>query len=222
MVVGEHAAGAVAREGCLELLGARGLSESVDARSCDLEFLDRRGGRAHDRLREPEVPGVEPLTLSFGCKGHRLGERADVNLLIMVSADSDGHSRAVLGRVRCPVRWPGSSLRTRLSGERAAENESIFRDANERVEERLGELTLDRGRSPFLCECEDLHCREMVRLTREEYESVRSRPNRFVLVCGHSFTEAHVLSEADRFQVVEKTGRAGDVAAELDPRSGER
>jgi hypothetical protein len=37
-----------------------------------------------------------------------------------------------------------------LSAERAAQNESIFHDANERVEERLGELTLEDGRSPFL------------------------------------------------------------------------
>ena len=72
-----------------------------------------------------------------------------------------------------------------LSAERAAENESIFRNANERVEEQLGELTLEEGRSPFLCECEDVRCRTMLRLTREEYEHVRSEPNRFVLAPGH-------------------------------------
>lgn len=106
-----------------------------------------------------------------------------------------------------------------LSAERAAENESIFRDANERVEERLGELTLEEGRSPFLCECEDLRCRELVRLTREEYESVRSRPNRFVVAHGHPFTDAQVVGESERFQVIEKMGRAGEVAETLDPRS---
>jgi hypothetical protein len=109
-----------------------------------------------------------------------------------------------------------------LSAERAAENESIFRDANERVEERLGELTLEEGRSPFLCECEDLHCREMVRLSREEYEAVRSRPNRFVIAPGHPYTEARVVSDRERFLVIEKIGRAGEVAEELDPRSQQR
>lgn len=113
--------------------------------------------------------------------------------------------------------WWGVSL----SAERAARNESIFRDANERVEQRLGELTLEEGRSPFLCECEDLRCREMVRLTREEYESVRSQPNRFVIKHGHPFEEAQLVGNGDGYQVIEKLGRAGEVAAELDPRSSE-
>jgi hypothetical protein len=109
-----------------------------------------------------------------------------------------------------------------LSARRAAENESIFRDANERVEERLGELTLEDGRSPFLCECEDLHCRQMLRLSREEYEAVRSRPNRFVVAPGHPITNSMIVSEGERYHVVDKTGEAGAVAADLDPRSGKR
>lgn len=109
-----------------------------------------------------------------------------------------------------------------LSAERAAQNESIFRDANERVEERLGELTLEEGRSPFLCECEDIRCRAMLRLTREEYEQVRSRPNRFMIAPGHPYTDAHVVAEDTRFLVIEKAGRAGAVAKELDPRADER
>jgi len=108
-----------------------------------------------------------------------------------------------------------------LSAERAAQNESIFRDANERVEERLGELTLEDGRSPFLCECEDLRCREMVRLTREEYEDVRSRPNRFLVAPGHGFTHARVVDDRGGFLVIEKTGRAGEVAQDLDPRAAQ-
>jgi hypothetical protein len=109
-----------------------------------------------------------------------------------------------------------------LSAQRAAENESIFRDANERIEERLGELTLEEGRSPFLCECEDLRCREMLRLTRDEYETVRARPDRFVVAPGHAVTNVRLVSETGRFQVIEKTGEAGEIAADLDPRSSER
>ena len=109
-----------------------------------------------------------------------------------------------------------------LSAERAAENESIFRAANERVERQLDELTLEDGRSPFLCECEDLRCREIVRLTREEYESVRAEPNRFVIAAGHHFTHARVISDGNGHQVIEKTGAAGQVAENLDPRSNEQ
>lgn len=109
-----------------------------------------------------------------------------------------------------------------LSAQRAAENEAIFRDANERIEQRLGELTLEEGRSPFLCECEDLRCREMLRLTREEYESIRSQPNRFVVARDHSFTDSRVIADNGRYQVIEKTGHAGRVAEDLDPRSTSR
>jgi len=38
--------------------------------------------------------------------------------------------------------------------ERKAENEAIFRDANERIRAVRGELAID-GKTPFFCECED-------------------------------------------------------------------
>jgi hypothetical protein len=109
-----------------------------------------------------------------------------------------------------------------LSAQRAAENEAIFRDANEQIEERLGELTLEEGRSPPLCECENLRCGEMLRLTREEYESIRSQPNRFVVARDHPVADARVIAQNDRYQVIEKTGHAGQVAEDLDPRSSGR
>jgi hypothetical protein len=109
-----------------------------------------------------------------------------------------------------------------LSARGAAENESIFLDANERVAERLGELTLEDNRSPFLCECEDLRCRQMLRLSREEYEAVRSWPNRFLVTPGHPVTNARVVRDGENYQVIEKTGEAGAIAIDLDPRSDER
>lgn len=143
-----------------------------------------------------------------------------MHALVVARAGGDCHTgQSTDARSRFSRPAAGKRLRMGLSARRAAENESIFRDANERVEERLGELTLEEGRSPFLCECENLRCREMVRLTREEYESVRSRPNRFVVARGHPYTEASVVDETEQFQVIEKTGRAGEVAEELDPRS---
>jgi len=105
------------------------------------------------------------------------------------------------------------------SEERAAENESVFRDANERIEERLGELTVEDGRSPFLCECEDTACREVLRLTVEEYEAVRADPRRFIVAPGHPTTHAEIVERHDGFLVIEKLGEAGETAEELDPRS---
>jgi hypothetical protein len=105
------------------------------------------------------------------------------------------------------------------SERRAAENEAIFRDANERIEKRLSELTLEGGRAPFLCECEDMGCREMLRLTPAEYESVRADPRHFVIAPGHPTEHGRIVERTDRFAVIEKVGGAGEIAEELDPRS---
>jgi hypothetical protein len=109
-----------------------------------------------------------------------------------------------------------------LSAERAARNESVFRNANERIEQRVEELSLSNGRSPFLCECEDPLCSQAVRLTAAEYEAVRAQPTRFVVAGGHPIGDADVVTDCGDYRVIEKRGTEGAVAAELDPRQGER
>jgi hypothetical protein len=108
------------------------------------------------------------------------------------------------------------------TAERAARNESVFREANERIERRLEDLSLEHGRSPFLCECEDETCSEVVRLTLTEYEHVREHPRRFLVAPGHDTGEAEIVETHDRYVVVEKEGETGKIAAELDPRRDER
>lgn len=105
-----------------------------------------------------------------------------------------------------------------LSAERAARNESVFRDANERIEARLGELSLSEGRSPFLCECEDPVCTRPVRLTAAQYEAVRKHPDRFIIANIHDGDATDVVSRHDDFHVIVKHGTEGSVAARLDPR----
>jgi hypothetical protein len=55
-----------------------------------------------------------------------------------------------------------------------AENEAAFREVNERIEMAAIELDPPLERVPFLCECDDVSCREIIPLTLEEYERVRS------------------------------------------------
>jgi hypothetical protein len=105
-----------------------------------------------------------------------------------------------------------------LSAERAARNESVFRDANERIEERLAELSLSDDRSPFLCECENPLCTRPVRLTAGEYEAVRAHPDRFIIATDHTIDDADVITRSDEFQVVRKRDVEASVAAQLDPR----
>ena len=104
--------------------------------------------------------------------------------------------------------------------ERAARNESLFRDVNERIKSTASNLS--PMFTEFMCECADDSCFEHVSLTSEEYSSVRGMgPVYFILRPGHEVADIErvVGGEADRFEVVEKQGVAAEVAIELDPRS---
>jgi hypothetical protein len=104
----------------------------------------------------------------------------------------------------------------RLTHTRIAENQSAFRRANERIEataDAMGLLVV-----PFVCECPDGHCEEIVRLTMDEYESVRVNPRCFFTVPGHEARSvaagASVVVESFRdYVLVDKVGIAGIVAS---------
>jgi hypothetical protein len=101
---------------------------------------------------------------------------------------------------------------------RLAENEAIFRDANEAIERRAAELDFSAV-VPFLCECGDRACRELIRLEREDYARVRTRPTWFLILPEHeeiATTSGRVLERLDGYLIVEKTGVAGAVAEALD------
>jgi hypothetical protein len=106
-----------------------------------------------------------------------------------------------------------------ISAERAAENESTFREVNEKLEERADELEPSGGRIPFLCECDQERCTRVVLLTRDEYEQVRAHPRTFVLLSGHQAPDDSVIQDGPEFVVVEKTGEKGALVEERDPRS---
>jgi len=104
--------------------------------------------------------------------------------------------------------------------ERAARNESLFRDVNEQIKSTATELS--PMFTEFMCECADDSCFEHVSLTSEEYSSVRKMgPVYFILKPGHEVADIErvVGGEADRYEIVEKQEVAAEVAAELDPRS---
>jgi hypothetical protein len=103
---------------------------------------------------------------------------------------------------------------------RLAENEATFRDANEQIMKRAREYEFS-DRVPFLCECGEPKCREILRLTLEEYEDVRSTGTRFFLVPGHEGVvdpSATIVSRTKEYVVIEKAGIAGEVAERRDPR----
>lgn len=111
------------------------------------------------------------------------------------------------------------------TAERVGRNDAIFRDANERINAVAGSFEHDDIELlPFLCECADMTCTEVVQLNAHEYEAVRADPTHFINAHGHVVHGqgwARVVQEYDRYTVVAKIGDAAAVAVELDPREGE-
>jgi hypothetical protein len=101
----------------------------------------------------------------------------------------------------------------------AAENEATFRRANERLEQKADELEMSDDRTPYLCECEDERCTDVLLLRREEYEAVRAHPRCFFVVPGHQGDDDRLVREEPDFAVIEKEGEEGELVAREDPRS---
>ena len=121
------------------------------------------------------------------------------------------------------ARHPASAEGTNRSAERVGRNDATFREANERVQ-RMAAMGAAIEQVPFICECAEETCTEIVRLSLEEYESIRARPTDFLNAPGHESAvgpHAEVVERYDRYIVVRKTGRAGEIAAALDPRRTE-
>jgi hypothetical protein len=104
-----------------------------------------------------------------------------------------------------------------------AANQSTFRSANERMQRLARSYQFNATqRVPFICECADPDCREIVMLSLLDYESVRAHPDRFFLVAGHEDAEAtheRILEAEAGYAIVEKVGTAGVEAERLDPRN---
>lgn len=127
-----------------------------------------------------------------------------------------------------PESWCGfRRLRNTLSvaadeSERAREaalEQSRFRTANERLRRVFASYRFEPAdRAPFICECVDGGCFEVVMLSLEEYDRVRANPTWFVTVAGHEDDEAtleRVIEAEHGYFIVEKIGIAGLEAVRL-------
>jgi hypothetical protein len=107
--------------------------------------------------------------------------------------------------------------------ERIALNQATFREANERINAAAGVYAVDIP-VPFICECADPTCAEIVRLALSEYEEIRADSRHFLNVPGHQAAAqgaAAVVAEREGYVIAEKTGHAGEIAEALDKRSVE-
>ena len=106
---------------------------------------------------------------------------------------------------------------------RRARNEALFREVNERIVElETGLGGYDRDDSlliGFVCECPREDCGELLEVTRGQYEAVRDNGRRFLVLPGHEDSDiANLVERHTQYLIVEKSGEAGKIAVEHDPR----
>lgn len=113
-------------------------------------------------------------------------------------------------------------VRTRLMDsreKRLAENESLFRSINERIEQVATSAGVDQHQFEFLCECSNADCNLLLPLTIPEYEAIRKNPTLFIVAAGHDLPEIEtVVLRRGPYQVVVKRGDAADYVTDHDPR----
>jgi hypothetical protein len=97
---------------------------------------------------------------------------------------------------------PGASDALDDRQARAARNQLLFREINERIRalnEGFSAVVPESGE--WVCECANESCIELVPLTLTEYETVRATANRFFVIAD----DAHFWSDVER--IVERTDR---------------
>lgn len=91
---------------------------------------------------------------------------------------------------------------------RAAQNEEVFRDVNERIEQGAEQHAVS-ARLPFHCECGQASCVETIEIRPDRYAAIVRERYHFVLIPGHEEPEIERVVEAEgEFLVVEKVGEA--------------
>jgi hypothetical protein len=107
---------------------------------------------------------------------------------------------------------------------RTAQNESLFREVNERVKELNTTFDALARRAEWICECGNTGCLEPVQMSHEEYEAVRALGDDCFFVKPD---DAHVVLEFERiverherYWVVQKLGLAAEIAEDEASASG--
>jgi hypothetical protein len=106
---------------------------------------------------------------------------------------------------------------------RAATNQSLFRDVNERVKDVNDRFYAYTSLSDWVCECAEVGCVERLELTTTEYERVRADGARFFVAPNdeHVWPEVEQVVERQHgYWVVEKIELGAEIARRKDPRAG--
>ena len=106
--------------------------------------------------------------------------------------------------------------------ERAARNQSLFRQINERIEDLNESFGLLLPLGDWICECANDTCIERVEMNAGEYEAIRADGARFFVAPSdeHVWPDVEQVAErCERYWVVAMKDRAGELAKRANPRS---
>src|SRR5512132_3660265 len=87
-----------------------------------------------------------------------------------------------------------SSITSRLDQRRAAKNQSLFRNINERVNDINKAHDLWVTLSDWFCECPAHKCTTRIALTPQQYEAVRANPTHFIVAPSRE----HLVPDVER------------------------
>ena len=107
--------------------------------------------------------------------------------------------------------------------ERAARNQSLFREVNERIKNVNDGFHVFTALNDWVCECAIDSCVERIEMTTQEYEHVRQHGARFFVAPkdDHVWPEAErVVERLPNYWIVEKIELGARIAQKTDPRSG--
>lgn len=103
--------------------------------------------------------------------------------------------------------------------ERAARNQSFFREVNERIAGLSHRFGDEERPNAYICECLNAGCSATIELLHDEYDRLRGQGDRFFVLPGHEDPAVEdVIETTPRYVVVEKVGVAREIAESANPR----
>jgi hypothetical protein len=93
------------------------------------------------------------------------------------------------------------------TNDRIQHNNRVFREANEGIHRAAARYDHELERIPFLCECPEEDCVEILRLSEEEYAEIRANPQHYMTAVGHETAEqpvGQVVARNNGYVIVEK------------------
>jgi hypothetical protein len=103
--------------------------------------------------------------------------------------------------------------------EARARNEALKGAVNERIYDISDAFTETTGIGGWICECDDLACSTHITATPADYDRVRANPRWFMVLAEHVSRDIErIVERREGFVIVEKFGKAGEAAEEVDAR----